>query len=160
EAPDELTLEIKLRAPSNTFLYLLAAPYAFPWPKHRCEALGEAWREPANLVGNGPYVLSEVTDDHVILRARERWHGARGNVEEFSISLKPLGSRYADVWRGGGVDLFSTNVEFFTDDDATAVEVAPALATWYLGFRAAEPPFDDARVRRAFALTIDRDRMA
>src|SRR5262249_17392949 len=105
EASDDLTLEIRLRAPSNTFLYLLAAPYAFPLPKHRCEALGGGWREPANLGGNGPYVLSEVTDDHVILRARERWHGARGNVEEVSISLKPLGSRYADVWRGGGVDL-------------------------------------------------------
>src|SRR5262249_51413940 len=104
--------------------------------------------------------LSEVTDDHVILRARERWHGARGNVEEVSISLKPLGSRYADVWRGGGVGLFSTNVEFFTDDDATPGQVAPAPATGYLAFRAAEPPFDAARVRRAFALTIDRDRMA
>src|SRR5919197_1529205 len=67
EALDERTLEITLREPRSYFPYILASPWAFPWPRHKCEALGEDWQKPENLVSNGPFTLSELDDEHALL---------------------------------------------------------------------------------------------
>jgi ABC-type transport system substrate-binding protein/class 3 adenylate cyclase len=159
-ATDQLTLEIRLRRPLNGFLYLLAMPYAFAWPKHRCEALGDAWREPANLVGNGPFVLVAFDREHATLRGREAWHGPRGNVWEASIRFMKLEPGAAAVWRTGRGDTMATSTEWIADDEDTVVEISPAVGTWYLAFRTDEAPFDDERIRRAFALALDTDSMA
>ena len=84
---DERTLELELWEPRNYFLYLLAGPWTFPWPKHRCEALGDAWREPAGLVGNGPFVLSEFERERALLVSSPTWRGSRGNVGRVEVSF-------------------------------------------------------------------------
>ena len=76
EALDDRTLEVRLREPRSYFPYILCSPWAFPWPRHRCEALGDDWAKPENLVGNGPYMLVEFDDDHALLRANPHWSGA------------------------------------------------------------------------------------
>jgi len=37
------------------------------------------------------------------------------------------------------------------------LEVTPELSLHYIGFNTAEPPFDDANVRRAFCLAVDKE---
>ncbi|MGH3062037.1 MAG: ABC transporter substrate-binding protein, partial [Gaiellaceae bacterium] len=59
EALDDRTLEVHLREPRSYFPYVLTSTWAFPWPKHRCEELGDEWTKPENLVGNGPFMLVE-----------------------------------------------------------------------------------------------------
>ncbi|HEU5213416.1 MAG TPA: ABC transporter substrate-binding protein [Gaiellaceae bacterium] len=159
-ATDPQTLEIRLRAPSNLLLHLLTTPYAFPWPKHHCEMLGDAWREPANLVSNGPFVLASYGDDLATLGTRAGWHGSRGNVGTAALRLVPYGLSTVEPWERGEGEFLSTNTRRYAEDDTTVVEVGPVLATWYAGFRADAPPFDDERVRRAFALALDVDRTA
>ena len=39
------------------------------------------------------------------------------------------------------------------------LEVYPELSFYYLGFNCAKPPFDDANVRRAFTLAIDKQKL-
>ncbi len=151
-AEDRLTLDIHMRAASNLFLYVLAMPPAFAWPKHSCETLGDAWRDPANLVSSGPFMLGELDEKHATLRARDDWPGTRGNVAEASFSQFPLGVSWLGSWRSGRGDMASTNTETIPPGDDTVVAAGAAMGTWYLGFRADCPPFDDERVRRAFAL--------
>src|SRR4029450_5675339 len=43
---DDHTLEVRLREPRNYFLYLLAEPTFFAWPRHVCQQLGSSWCEP------------------------------------------------------------------------------------------------------------------
>ena len=63
EALDDWTLEVHLREPRNYFPYVLASHWAYPWPRHRADEVGAAWRLPESLVGNGPFVLAEVERD-------------------------------------------------------------------------------------------------
>jgi len=37
------------------------------------------------------------------------------------------------------------------------LEIVPELSFYYIGFNTEEPPFDDADIRRAFSLAIDKD---
>ena len=88
EALDDWTLEVHLREPRNYFPYVLASHWAYPWPRHRADEVGAAWRRPESLVGNGPFVLAEVTR-RCAPDARIRT-GARppGNVGEVRIVFR------------------------------------------------------------------------
>jgi ABC-type oligopeptide transport system substrate-binding subunit len=70
-AVDGRALEILLREPRSHFLYLLAHPPLFAWPRHVYEREGRDWHRTVPLVGNGPYVLIS-RDEHrdVIAAAR------------------------------------------------------------------------------------------
>ena len=89
-ALDDHTLEVVLREPRNYFPYVLASHWAYPWPRHRVEEAGAAWRWPESLVGNGPFVLAGLDDRHAVLRANPRWNGPRGNVETVTIEFATL----------------------------------------------------------------------
>ena len=77
---------MRLREPRNFFPYVLGSVWLVPRPRHACEALGDAWAQPGNLVCNGPFVLVEQTPDSVVLEANPHWSGPRGNVREIRVT--------------------------------------------------------------------------
>jgi ABC-type transport system substrate-binding protein/class 3 adenylate cyclase len=158
-ALDDRTLEVKVRAPRNYFPYLLAAPWAFPWPRHRCEALGDGWREPAGLVGNGPFVLAEFDRERALLVASPTWSGARGNVERVEVAFSAEDKDKVAAWRAGDADV--TTVEdgrVLDHGPETVAEVVGGLNTAYIGYRTDRRPFDNELVRKAFSHAVDRNR--
>jgi ABC-type transport system substrate-binding protein/class 3 adenylate cyclase len=162
EALDERTLEIRLREPRNYFPYILAAAWSFPWPKHKCEELGDDWRKPENLVGNGPFVLSEFDSEHAVLVANPHWTGPRGNVREVRFDFVSRSLAAAEAWREGRYDVLPTYTAFhrkLAEVEDTVTEIVPELWLQYVGFRANRPPFSNALVRRAFAHALDRERL-
>jgi ABC-type transport system substrate-binding protein/class 3 adenylate cyclase len=159
EALDDRTLEVRLREPRSYFPYILTSPWAFPWPRHRCEELGAAWSEPENLVGNGPFMLVEWDQEHALLRANPHWHGPHGNVREIYYSFVSKGGNMADEWRKGHFDLLHVSEPLAESEPSTLMEVVPELGLQYIGFRADHPPFSNKHVRKAFTHAVDRDRL-
>jgi ABC-type transport system substrate-binding protein len=156
-AVDERTLEIQLREPRNDFLYLLALPPFFAWPRRVYEREGRDWHRAVPLVGNGPFVLTSRDEDSVVIAAAPSWYGARGNVGEVTLELEASPAVAADRWRRGEYDvLHSVLTSRAVADDETVVQHSPGMFTWYLGFNARRAPLDDARVRRALAHAVDR----
>jgi len=156
-AADERTLEIRLREPRNDFLYLLAQPPFFPWPRHVYEREGRDWHRAVPLVGNGPFVLTSRDEDRVVIAAAPSWYAARGNVGEVTIELEASLAVAADRWRRGEYDVLDSNLTVrVVADEETVVQRSPGMFTWYLGFNARRAPMDDARVRRALAHAVDR----
>ena len=162
EALDERTLEIRLRQPRNYFPYILASAWSFPWPEHKCEELGDDWQKPENLVGNGPFTLSEFDSEHAVLTANPHWGGPRGNVREVRFDFSVRGSAAAQEWRNGRFDVLPTYTAYhreLAEAEKTVTEIVPELWLQYIGFRADRPPFSNALVRRAFAHALDRERL-
>jgi ABC-type transport system substrate-binding protein/class 3 adenylate cyclase len=161
EALDDRTLEIRLREPRSYFPYILTSPWSFPWPRHRCEELGDDWAKPENLVGNGPFVLDEYSSEHAVLRANPHWDGPRGNVAEihftFKVSPKTKGSEILVDWREGKGDLLHVWVPVPPDEPNTHSEIVPELGLKYVGFNSRRPPFSNEHVRKAFSHAIDRE---
>ncbi len=160
EALDDRTLEIRLLEPRSYFPYVLASAWAFPWPRHHCEALGDAWHHPANLVGNGPFVLKEHTDEGLVLVSNPLWTGPRGNVREVAVKFRVMGPATLDEWRDGRYDILQAYDRSMVDAPDTRAEVVSQLSVHYAAFRADRQPFSSQLVRKAFAHAIDRSRLA
>jgi ABC-type transport system substrate-binding protein len=160
EAVDERTLEVRLHEPRNYFLHLLAFPSFYAWPRHVYESLGPRWYESAPLVGNGPFCLAKLTEQGATLEASGAWLGPRGNVRSIDVDLV-VGSHDAIVagWQERRYDVLPMAIGIGAAFEEAVVESATGLHTTYLGFRVDHPPFDDVRVRRAFAHAVDRERL-
>jgi ABC-type transport system substrate-binding protein/class 3 adenylate cyclase len=156
-ALDAETLEIRLHEPRAHFPYLLALPPLFPWPRHACERLGDGWIRPPEFVGNGAFVLAERDAAHSLLIANERWHGDRGNVGEVLVRLLADREEINAAWARGELDLQIT--PWGQGAEVAHAESSAWLSTELVGFVVDAPPFDDVRVRRAFAHAIDRGRL-
>jgi oligopeptide transport system substrate-binding protein len=159
EALDERTLEIRLREPRAYFPYLLAQPWAYPWPRHICRELGEEWRRPENLVGNGPFMLAEWSDEFARLEANPHWNGPRGNVREVEIVFGLRTAEEIEAWREGRFDALRVYRKGLDAGADTVVEIVPELTLLYLGFNAQETVFANSLVRKAFSHAVDRERL-
>jgi ABC-type oligopeptide transport system substrate-binding subunit len=160
KALDAVTVAVVLREPRNYFLYLLALPPFFPWPRHICDRHGLAWRRSTPLVGNGPYTLEERGEREDVLRRSPAWSGACGNIREIRIAALESVKDASESWRVGHFDLLPYfHAGELEEADSTRVLYGPAMTTRYLAFAADRPPFDDVRVRRAIAHGLDRERL-
>jgi ABC-type transport system substrate-binding protein len=156
-AVDERTLEIELREPRSDFLYLLAAPTLFAWPRHVYEREGPDWHYTVPLVGSGPFVLTSRGENRIVMEAAPNWRGERGNVGEVTIELEASPAVAATEWGSGEYDVLDDMLAFRAiADDQTVVQRSPRMSTWYLGFIARRAPLDDARIRLALAHAVDR----
>jgi ABC-type oligopeptide transport system substrate-binding subunit len=166
-ALDERTLVVELARPTGYFLQLLAVAGAGPVPRHRVRALAQAWADPERIVTNGPFVLAGCEEGASVTLERDpSYHGRfEGNVRQVVLSIgDPAAS--LPLYEAGRLDLVALK-------GMTAVEVdrarqrypdqylsAPELSIYALAFDVTRPPFDNPRVRRALALTIDREWLA
>jgi oligopeptide transport system substrate-binding protein len=157
EALDDRTLEVQLREPRSYFPYILSSPWAFPWPRHRCEELGDEWAKPENLVGNGPFALVEFDAEHALLRANPHWTGPHGNVREIHFSFYSKGEQMIEQWREGRFDLLHVYFPIPDAEPETLCTLVPELGLQYIGFRADTPPFNNELVRKAFSHAVDRE---
>ena len=157
EALDDRTLEITLREPRSFFPYVLASPWAFPWPRHRCEQLGEDWHRPENLVSNGPFTLAEFDDEHALLTANPHWNGPRGNVREIEIPFIETSREMIERWTAGEFDVLTVWNLGITEAPDTLYELIPDLHTRYVGFCVDKPPFSNEHVRKAFSHAVNRE---
>jgi oligopeptide transport system substrate-binding protein len=157
EALDDVTLEVRLHEPRNAFLYLLASPWSFPWPKHLVQQDPEGWSAPERLVGNGPFALAEWDDQHAVLRANPLWRLPRGNVGQIDASFHETRLQAA-LWQEGAFDVAPGWTGDVDIDEATVHETAP-YSTRFLGMKV-DGPLADSRLRRGIAHAIDRGAIA
>jgi ABC-type oligopeptide transport system substrate-binding subunit/DNA-binding SARP family transcriptional activator len=167
-ATNETTLVVELEEPAGYFLQLLVRPDYFPVPRHVVEAHGAAWTDPGNLITNGPFRLEAWRRGEVLVLARNPdYHGHfQGNVQR--VELFPLTDWSArlqmyedDALEVLGITFFpSAKRELARQRYAGEYVSRPVLETCFLVFDANGPPFDDVRVRRAFALATDRETLA
>lgn len=167
-ASDEYTLIVELEQPTGYFLQLLQVAAFYPVPRHAVESLGSDWSRPAKIITNGPFRPRSWDRDGAALERNPDYHGRfEGNVEEIQMIFRE--GDEGELYRLYDEDRL--DVQFLIalspeDQDRSRHEhaseylTAPVLGMFYMGFDVSRPPFDDVRVRRAFAQAIDREALA
>jgi len=161
-ALDAVTLSVDLEAPCAYFLNL--APYWSPIPRHLVEVQGLDWWKPEHIVTCGPFLLESWRRGERLVMVRNPQFPGRfdGNVERVVLHLGNEPAHNVALYEQDELDVLSPEV-LPTAQMNLARQRHPAedlslprAATKFLGFHCSEPPFDDLRVRRAFALAINR----
>ncbi|MBI2496689.1 MAG: peptide ABC transporter substrate-binding protein [Opitutae bacterium] len=161
-APDPHTLVLTLAQPSADFPSMVASG---PWiPVHRpsVEMHGRRWTSPGNHVGNGPFTLAEwQPNQHILVRKNPRYHDAAAmKLDAIRFLAFDSGDSEERAFRAGQVDVtmavpFSKFAVYRAERPAL-LHTVPLHETRYLALNTARPPLNDARVRRALALALDR----
>jgi ABC-type oligopeptide transport system substrate-binding subunit len=167
-AMDGLTLEVELAQPTGYFLHLLGHSAAFPLPRHVVEAHGKAWTHVGNIASNGPFqLLSWAPGASMVLVRNTGYSGPyTGNVERVELSLASDWSSQLEMYEADRLDVIKLSELPLAERDRARQRHAgeyrslPGLHTLYVGFGVTRPPFDDLRVRQAFALAVDKEALA
>ena len=167
-AIDTHTLELTLEAPCPWLLTLVSNQAWFPVHRPTLERFGAwdergtRWTRPENLVCNGPFRLSEwAPQSRLVVEANPKyWDKNRSPLRR--IIFLPNESLATDErnFRSGQIhatyDLSPEKIETYRREAPERLHIDPFYETFFLRVNVDKPPFNDVRVRRALALTIDR----
>jgi oligopeptide transport system substrate-binding protein len=171
KALDDATLEIRFNEPAayNAAIAGMWPAYAVPgWviEGNDCtEARGERWTEPGFFQSYGPFTLKEwVHDSTISIIKNPFWPGADNiptpKLDEVRFSMLDQTAALAE-YEAGNVDMTSVplgDIDRLKGDPVLSREfrIGPQMCTYYYGFNTVAPYVDDARVRRALSMAIDR----
>lgn len=166
KALDDKTLEITLTQPTAAFLPMLAHPSLVALDKVLVTRFAEKWTKPEHFVSSGPYTLSQwVVNERIVGKRNPRyWDDAHTVINQ--VTYLPISSEAADVnrYRAGEIDITSTvpinQFALLKKTMPEQLDVSPHLATYYYELNTTRPPFNDARVRRALNMALDKDIIA
>jgi oligopeptide transport system substrate-binding protein len=166
---DVFTLELNLEEPLPYFLDLLAHGAWYPVHPPSVLAAGNAydrlsrWTRPGKLVGNGPFVLSQWRLNAMVEVRRNHHYRKNALTHLNAIRFFPIASMDTEerAFRAGFLHLTHTlpphRIAWYKENRPDAVHFDTYLGTYYYTINVRNPPLDDARVRRALAMSIDRE---
>ena len=165
-AVDAATLCVELDKPASYFLQLLVNFLAVP--RQCIDAFHEKWTDTKCIVTSGPFKLEcwEKTDCMQLV-TNPNYHGQRnGNIQQVTLNLRPdprvnvekYGSGELDVLdlRFYPVAVYEKAIRQFTNEYFSF----PAASLSFIGFNTTRSPFQDERLRKAFAMAIDKEMLA
>jgi len=165
-APDDYTLKIELENPTPFFLDLCAFQTFSIVPRHLIERYHDRWMRVHPLSVSGAYQLeSWRLNDRIRLRANPRyWDAANTGCEVIDLLPIRSASTALNLYERKKVDII-WDKELIPSELYRTLRERPDfhdfnyLGTYFLRFNTTRKPLDDPRVRRALALTIDKQRL-
>ena len=115
-------------------------------------------------MASGGYVLTGTTSNGLALTANEHYWAGRPAVTKIEL-VGDLGGRSpVEAFENGELDytpISSIDAPWIVYDQTLGPQVieVPTLSTQYYGFTTTRPPFNDVKVRKAFAEAVDWRRM-
>ena len=171
KALDDRTLQVTLKYPTPYFLQLLDHYSLFPVHQATIEKFGDAdqrgtrWTYEGNLVGNGPFQLIDWKINRRIVVQSNPYYWDKENVSLKEIIFIPIENIVTEerMFRAGQLHVTSSlpadKISVYREANDPELRIAPYLGTYYYRLNVRKPQLQDRRVRRALAMTIDRQRL-
>ena len=168
-ASDDFTLKIDLRGPVP-FLPELTKHYTwYPLPKHTILEFGKIntafasqWTLPENMVSNGPFKLKTWKTNHLVEVERNPYYWDAETVSLNGIRYLPISNYYTETRMFSDDQLHLTYtvpselIPYAKEHFPKQLRQEPYVGVRFLRSNTKRPPFDNPKVRRAFALAINQ----
>ena len=159
KAVDAKTFVVNLVQPAAFFPTIPTFTVTFPVRKDLIEKYGNKWTDPGKMAVVGPFTLAEWKhDSKVTLAANPKYHAGAPKLEKINAYIVNEDTTAINMFESGSLQYVSRlpALEIERLKASPAYRNAPFLRGYYYGFNIKKKPFDDVRVRRAFAHAIDR----
>ncbi|OED95806.1 ABC transporter substrate-binding protein [Vibrio breoganii] len=165
KAVDEHTVQFELFKPDNTFLTNLSTTYS---SIHSSEYANQllAKDQKQNLdqlpVGTGPFYLDQFSvNDYIRLRRNPDFWGTPAKMEQVVLDITSRGTgTLAKLLRSECDVLFSprsSQIPTIQAHPDLVLQAYPSMNVAFIALRTLNPALNDARVRKALNLAINRD---
>jgi oligopeptide transport system substrate-binding protein len=160
-APDERTVVVELNAPTPYFLGITSFYPTLPVPRHVVEAHPSDWFLPRYIVSNGAFRLhSWRVNDRLRMVKNEKYWG-KDEVKLNVVDAVPLDNTATalNLYLTGEADWLP---DMYPKDLAPKLKTRPdfyanpSMSVYFYRLNNTRPPLNDARVRQAINLAIDR----
>jgi ABC-type oligopeptide transport system substrate-binding subunit len=160
---DEDTVVVELRRPATYFLAVTGSPSLAVVPPSMWEMLDTPVL-PDEMVVSGAYVPTDQTDTTIRLEASVSYWAGTPPLGVLEVVTDLGGTDPVTAFLDESVDyvgIGSWDASWIKYDRALGpqLRLVDAFVVHYYGFDTTRPPFDDARVRLAFAKAVDWDRL-
>ncbi len=158
------TVVVRLVSPATWFPAVAANPALAVAPPSEAPAL-DVTTVPPGFVGSGAYVVTAEDRSTITLRANARYWAGSPAIGTVIVVTDLGGQTPVDAFNAGDVDyvpIDESDALWVRYDRTLGPQLRrePSLTVTYYGFDTRRPPFDDARVRLAFAEAVDWRRIA
>ncbi|HPL52512.1 MAG TPA: peptide ABC transporter substrate-binding protein [Bacillota bacterium] len=162
KAIDDKTLEVVLASPTAYFIELTGFYTYYPINKKVVESNPDWAKNAATHVSNGPFKLAEWEHDVRILMVKNDTYYDANLVKLDGIELAMLTDENTawQKYEGGEFDFLiplpQAVVAQLKANGNPELVIGGELATYYYNLNTKLKPFDNVKIRKALALTIDR----
>ncbi|KKX54892.1 peptide ABC transporter substrate-binding protein [Brevibacillus borstelensis] len=164
KALDEKTLEVKLENPTPFFLELTAFPTYFPVNQKVVEADAKWAGEAKTHVGNGPYKMEswEHKNKLVLVKNENYWDKDSVKLDKIEFAMVEDENTELSMFDNGEIDWAGSPTSALPTDAIPALKESgkmktqPIAGTYWYKFNTEKPPFNNVKIRKAFAYAIDR----
>lgn len=165
-ALDDRTLEVELENPTAYFLKLTAFFTYYPVHQATVEA-NPAWAAEADtIVSNGPFVISEWKHNESIKLVKNDKYHAKDEIKLEEVRMVMIEEASTELnmyeigdldWAGRPLGEIPTDMipQLQADPDAN-LTIKPIASSYYYVFNTTAEPLNNAKVRKALAMAIDR----
>lgn len=155
KALDKKTIKIHLTENKSYFMSLLSFMSTFPIRAEKIEKYQQEWVQPNNITTLGKYTLAEwASHDYILLNPKEKDDNSVLLLmnDNPSSSLAMFENGNLDIVDGSGIPLLE--IPYLISKKLLNFE--SQFRNNYIGFNVQKYPFDNKKVREAFALSIDK----
>lgn len=130
------------------------------------DEMGTKWTQPGNFVGNGPFTLKSWRQNQSIVVVKNPLYRDAKTVRLNEIHFYPIGDHKIEErsFRAGQLHVTGTvpleRVPYYREKHPELLRLDPYLRSYYYLLNVNKPPFNDIRVRKALALSVDREQLA
>ena len=165
KAVDAKTLEVTLSAPCVYFDQLVAFSAFSPVQKATIEANGDSWATQAETyISNGAFNISEWVPGEYLLMSKNTnyWNAEAINLDTLKFVLMEDANASLSAYESGEImlvkDIPSAEVQALSEREDYYLN--PILGSYYISLNLEKEPFQNADVRKALSLAIDREFVA
>lgn len=167
-AVDRHTLRITLKAPYAPFIAVLASPQASIFNRTFTTAAGDQFGlTPETTCGTGPFILKTyVLNDRQELTANDNYFRGRPKLDGIVVRVVPDPETMRLLFETDELDVFDcdyaiTQIPYFYQSAKWKdhIRSGPRVGIYYFSMNQRIKPFDDVRVRKAFQMAIDREKI-
>ncbi len=165
KAIDDTTLEVTLNKPIQTFTTIWSLWATFPSRKDIIDKYGDQWTDPANIVVNGPYTISElVPKDHVTLTPNPNWSGTTPTIQKITIRFIDDLSASLKAYQTGELQMTRiqpTDVSVVQGDSSLKDQliIDPTARITAVEMQLKDPTLANFNVRLALSRAINREEL-